>query len=56
MWGIYFGEFKEAFKSTRRYRVCHWFSDQFWIDFAIDVATLILFALATWRGYRVIGT
>jgi hypothetical protein len=56
MWGIYFGELKVTFKSSRRYRVSHWYSEQFWIDFAVDVSTLILFALATWRGYRVIGT
>ncbi len=55
MWGIYFGEFKQAFKSTLRYRICQWFSDAFWIDLLIDVLTLSLFAIATWSGYQLIG-
>ena len=56
MWGIYFGEFKNVFKSTRRYKISHWFSEQFWIDLLVDILTIISFAVATWRGYQAIGT
>jgi len=56
MWGIYFGEFKNEFKATRRHKLCHWFSEQFWVDFVVDVLTLALFAVATWRGYRILVT
>lgn len=56
MWGIYFGEFKEPFKHTRRYKISHWFSEQFWIDFAVDILTLLSFAVATWRGYQILVT
>lgn len=56
MWGIYFGEFKNDFKGTCRYRLSHWFSEQFWIDCVVDVLTLVLFAVATWRGYRIVVT
>lgn len=54
MWGIYFGEFKDAFRRTRRYKIAHWFSEQFWIDLAIDILTFLAFAVATWRGYRIL--
>jgi hypothetical protein len=56
MWGIYFGEFKGEFKRTRRYKLSHWFSEQFWIDFVVDILTLFLFAAATWCGYRIVVT
>jgi hypothetical protein len=56
MWGVYFGELKNAFKRTRRYRISYWFSEQFWVDLVVDVLTLLSFALATWRGYQVLVT
>jgi len=55
MWGIYFGELKTTFKSTCRYKISHWFSEQFWIDLIIDLLTFLFFAVATWQGYQAIG-
>ena len=54
MWGIYYAEIAETFKHTRRYKSAHWFSEHFWIDFVIDVITLLSFGIATWRGFQVL--
>jgi hypothetical protein len=56
MWGLYYGELQSAFKQTRRYKACFWFSEQFWIDLAIDLVTLLFFIVATWRSYEILGS
>lgn len=48
MWACYYGELYPDFQIKRRYKFCEWFSEQFWADLAIDMATIILFTAATY--------
>jgi hypothetical protein len=52
MWACYYAEANPGLRKRRRFRVADWFSEQFLIDFAVDVATLVLFAVATLRTFR----
>ncbi len=54
MWGLYYGETKVAFKATRKYKLAYWFSEAFVIDLAIDLATMVLFGLATWWAFEIV--
>lgn len=47
MWYLYFGEHQPKFKETIRYKVCDWYSEQFWIDVIIDISTILFFGAAT---------
>ncbi len=35
--------------SAGAHRIAHWFTDQFWIDMACDIVSLVAFAFATFR-------
>jgi hypothetical protein len=54
MWCLYFGELTPAKKGKRTYKIFDWYSDQDWIDVAIDLATLFFFAWATWLAFSTI--
>jgi hypothetical protein len=54
MWYLYFGEEYPTTKSNLSYRISSRYSDQGWIDVAIDIATLILFGWATWLAFSTI--
>jgi hypothetical protein len=54
MWGLYYGETNDPFKATAKYRIAFWFSEAFWIDLLIDLATMVLFGLATWRAFGIV--
>jgi hypothetical protein len=54
MWGCYYGALWRSFQDRRRYKACVWFSEQFWIDFTIDVVTMALFGGATLLTLRVV--
>jgi hypothetical protein len=54
MWALYYGEIQRTFKSRRRYKIGFWFSEAFWIHLSIDLVTMFLFALATWRVFDVL--
>jgi hypothetical protein len=54
MWYLYIGEYEPATKSNRSYKVSDKYSNQGWVDVVIDLATLILFAWATWLAFSTI--
>jgi len=54
MWTLYFGEIQGSFKTTRRYSLALRFSEAFWIDLVVDLGTMVLFGLATWRVFTVV--
>jgi|ERR1041384_1555567 hypothetical protein len=54
MWGLYYGEENPGIKSTVSYRFAFWFSETFWIEIVVDVATLLLFGIATWKAFAVL--
>jgi hypothetical protein len=54
MWGLYYGETQDKFKKTWRYEVSHWISERYWIDFWVDLATMGLFAYATWQAFEAV--
>src|ERR1700752_183287 len=51
MWGLYYGEENERVKYNKLYKVAFWFSENFWIDILADIASLVLFAIATWKAF-----
>jgi hypothetical protein len=56
MWTLYYGELKPEYKRLRRFRFAEWLSDQIWIDFSVDVLTVLVFAVATQRLARIVLT
>lgn len=54
MWMLYRGEESEEFRLRKRYRISDWLSDQFWIDFLVDVLAMALFGYATYRAFLVV--
>ena len=54
MWYLYVGELKPKFRHALRYKVADFFSENYLIEVAFDVATLALFSLATLGIVRVI--
>jgi len=54
MWACYFAERNPKVKQGRRFRVAYWVSDQFLIDFAVDIATMIAFTWGTWLLFSVL--
>lgn len=55
MWALYYGEIRPRFKARRRYKFAYWLSEAFWIDFIVDITTMLLFGLATWRVFNVVA-
>ena len=54
MWGCYYGEQNPKFKTTYRWKLADWVSEQFWFDFIIDLVTLILFSAGTWCAFQIL--
>lgn len=54
MWQLYIGEFNESYRKTRRYRCADWISECFLLEIASDLATIAVFAWATWVLYSVV--
>jgi hypothetical protein len=55
MWGCYYAARNpEKTNGKWRFRVAQWLSEQFWIDFVIDIATLISFGIATWHTFDIV--
>ena len=52
MWALYYGETRDDFQRRKRYRLADWFSEQFWVDFIVDVASLVMFGLGTYTAFR----
>jgi hypothetical protein len=48
MWYLYYGENKEKFRTTWRYRSSHWLSEQVWLDVVFDGGAIVAFGYATW--------
>lgn len=54
MWILYWGQQSEVLRETRRYRIADWISEQFWIDFLVDIAAMTLFAYATYCAFAIV--
>ena len=52
MWACYYGEVEPSFKNTKRYKVSDWVSERLWIDILCDVASIGLFATASYFVIR----
>ena len=47
MWVSYYGEIETDYQLRLRYRLARWVAEQFWIDLLIDLASMVLFGMAT---------
>jgi hypothetical protein len=54
MWGSYYGEIEVTFRTERRYQVAIWLAKQFWIDFAVDLLSMVIFGWATYRVFTIV--
>jgi hypothetical protein len=49
MWYIMWGALRDEFKTTIRYKISDWISEQLWIELIIDLVSIGLFVCATSR-------
>lgn len=54
MWACYHAERNVDVRHGRLFRASYWICMQFWIDFLIDVASMIVFAVATIGAFRLL--
>jgi hypothetical protein len=54
MWVSYYGEIEPGYRTKTRYRLAHWVAQQFWIDLLIDLASMILFGMATVGVFKIL--
>jgi hypothetical protein len=54
MWACYYAERNEDWRERKRFKVAYWISEQFWIDFIVDLATLAFFGRATWQLFELL--
>lgn len=47
MWYLYMGEDNDAFRKTTRYKVSDWLSECYVLESILDLASIVLFAYAT---------
>ena len=52
MWASYYGETDVSFQETSRYKAAIWLSRQFWIDFLVDLVSILAFGWATWLAFH----
>jgi hypothetical protein len=54
-WYVYIGTISPEILDTRRHKLSEWLINQFWIDIAIDLITIISFGWAVWTMIIVYG-
>jgi hypothetical protein len=54
-WYVYRGADDVNYRKKRRYAFSHWLVHQFWLDVALDLATVVTFGIATWHLLTVFG-
>lgn len=52
-WHMYAGAHDESFQTKLRYKFWEFINDQSWIDFWVDVMSMVAFVWATWRVLNV---
>lgn len=53
-WAAYFALQNPAKCEGRRFKIAIWMSEQFWIDFIVDLAAMIVFGFATWWALQLV--
>lgn len=56
MWACYFGTVNESFRNSRRYRWGETISGYYWIDLAVDIISMAVFAWATYLCFAALVT
>jgi hypothetical protein len=56
MWALYCGEVDREYAKTRRCKVGSWLSERYVIDLALDLASMVLFAWATYECFVALTT
>lgn len=55
MWSSYYAEENDDYAATRRYVLTEVMRGQFWIDFLVDVFSILLFVTATYRMFLILA-
>jgi hypothetical protein len=50
MWYLYLGELNDSFRNTKRHKASEWIAERFWPELVIDVSSIALFSLATFKA------
>lgn len=53
-WASYYAEGHTDASPKWLFAAARWVCDQFWIDLVLDLVSLVLFAIATWRSLQVL--
>jgi len=53
-WANYFVSTRPELQSRLKYRAASWISEQYWIDVASDITTVLLFGWATWASFAAV--
>jgi hypothetical protein len=48
-WYVYRASFDDQYSRTCRFAIFNWLVHQFWLDILLDLVTVVLFGMATWR-------
>ena len=56
MWYLYIGERSEKIRRRRMYRASNWISEAYWLEAIFDLASIILFGIATFRLLTILTT
>lgn len=54
MWYLYMGELDATVQGRRIYKLLDWLSESYWLEFFFDIATLAMFAIATYTAMEVL--
>jgi hypothetical protein len=54
MWYLYIEELGHLDVSTRRYRWSAWLSGAYWLELLMELSSLVLFGIATWRALKLL--
>lgn len=56
MWFLYMGELKKSYRKTKMYKAADYLSENYLIESGIDVATIVIFGVASFNVVRAITT
>ena len=55
-WYVYRGANDRDYQIKKRYKFCCWLVHQFWLDVALDLATIAAYGFAMWHLFTVFGS
>jgi hypothetical protein len=54
MWYLFIGHDRPRVRKAWQYKAADWLSEAFWLDWALDLASILLFAVGTYTFFKVL--